>query len=148
MHQHISHLLNEHFDSQIHSTLLKANHAWFFTGRALIQQYQRIKFEHGVIDFNDLEWETYHLLRHDDHALWVQYKLGQRLHHFLVDEFQDTNPIQWHLLKSLIESSHDINDSESNSLFLVGDIKQSIYRFRGANPQIQILANEWSTANS
>ncbi len=143
-HKHISHLLTEHLDSQIHSTLLEANHAWFFSGREFIQQYQRIKFEHGVIDFNDLEWETYHLLRHDDHALWVQYKLGQRLHHFLVDEFQDTNPIQWHLLKSLIDSSNDINDSESNSLFLVGDVKQSIYRFRGANPEIQILANEWS----
>jgi ATP-dependent helicase/nuclease subunit A len=131
-------------DSQIHAHLLTANQAWFYAGRELLQQYQHVKFEHGVIDFNDLEWETYRLLQQEDHALWVQYKLGQRIRHFLVDEFQDTNPIQWHLLKPLIESSYDQHQSQANSLFLVGDIKQSIYRFRGANPEIQTLASDWS----
>ncbi|MFK8028247.1 MAG: UvrD-helicase domain-containing protein [Gammaproteobacteria bacterium] len=136
----ILHLL----DSQIHAQLLNANQAWFSAGRELLQQYQHVKFEHGVIDFNDLEWETYRLLQQEDHALWVQFKLGQRIRHFLVDEFQDTNPIQWHLLKPLIESSQDQHQSQSSSLFLVGDIKQSIYRFRGANPEIQTLASKWS----
>ena len=131
-------------DQQIHSRLLAANQAWFHVGNELLKLYQQIKFEHGVIDFSDLEWETYRLLQHEDHALWVQYKLGQRIQHFLVDEFQDTNPIQWHLLKPLIESSHDLNQPEKNSLFLVGDVKQSIYRFRGANPEIQALAADWS----
>lgn len=143
-HKIICTLIKEHIDTQIHNKLLEANHAWFYAGREFIQHYQRVKFEHGVIDFNDLEWETYRLLQQEDHALWVQYKLGQRLHHYLVDEFQDTNPIQWHLLKSLIESSQDIHDLEASSLFLVGDIKQSIYRFRGANPEIQVLADNWS----
>lgn len=136
----ILHLL----DNQIHAHLLNANQVWFYAGRELLQQYQHVKFEHGVIDFNDLEWETYRLLQQEDHALWVQYKLGQRIRHFLIDEFQDTNPIQWHLLKPLIESSQDQHQSQSSSLFLVGDIKQSIYRFRGANPEIQTLASDWS----
>jgi ATP-dependent helicase/nuclease subunit A len=131
-------------DSRIHANLLTANQAWFYAGRELLQQYQHVKFEHGVIDFNDLEWETYRLLQQEDHALWVQYKLGQRIRHFLVDEFQDTNPIQWRLLKPLIESSQDQHQSQASSLFLVGDIKQSIYRFRGANPEIQTLASDWS----
>lgn len=143
-HQEISNKILSIFDSQIHTRLLKANQAWFYAGRELLQQYQHVKFEHGVIDFNDLEWETYRLLQQEDHALWVQYKLGQRIRHFLVDEFQDTNPIQWHLLKPLIESSQDQHESQASSLFLVGDIKQSIYRFRGANPEIQTLASEWS----
>lgn len=137
-------------DQQIHAKLIDANEAWFYAGRQLIDLYQQAKFEQGAIDFSDLEWETYRLLTQEDNALWVQYKLGQRIQHFLVDEFQDTNPIQWQLLKPLIESSKDLNQDESNSLFLVGDIKQSIYSFRGANPEIQTLAAQWSkqTMNS
>jgi len=131
-------------DQQTHDKLLAANQAWFYAGNELLNLYQQVKFEHSVIDFSDLEWETYRLLQHEGHALWVQYKLGQRIQHFLVDEFQDTNPIQWQLLKPLIESSQDLNQSTQNSLFLVGDIKQSIYRFRGANPEIQTLAANWS----
>lgn len=143
-HQEFAEKILQLLDNKIHVHLLNANHAWFYAGRELLQQYQHIKFEHGVIDFNDLEWETYRLLQQEDHALWVQYKLGQRIHHFLVDEFQDTNPIQWQLLKPLIESSHDQHQLQTSSLFLVGDIKQSIYRFRGANPEIQTLASNWS----
>ena len=137
------HILHD-LDQQLHAELLKANKAWFYAGDKYLNLYQQVKFEYGVIDFSDLEWETYRLLQRQDHALWVQYKLGQRIRHFLVDEFQDTNPIQWNLLKPLIESSQDLNQDEKNSLFLVGDIKQSIYRFRGANPEIQTLAAYWS----
>lgn len=143
-HEEFAEKILQLLDSQIHTQLLEANEAWFYSGRELLQQYQHVKFEHGVIDFNDLEWETYRLLQQEDHALWVQFKLGQRIRHFLVDEFQDTNPIQWHLLKPLVESSQDQHQAKSSSLFLVGDIKQSIYRFRGANPEIQTLASEWS----
>ncbi len=131
-------------DAQVHIKLVNANQAWFYVGHEFVKLYQQCKFERGVIDFSDLEWETYRLLGHEDHALWVQYKLGQRIKHFLVDEFQDTSPIQWHLLKPLIETSNDLSSTEQNSLFLVGDIKQSIYRFRGANPEIQTLAAQWS----
>lgn len=144
LHNEICNKILHIFDAQAHKQLLDANRAWFYLGNELIKLYQQSKFEQGVIDFNDLEWETYRLLQYGDHALWVQYKLGQRIKHFLVDEFQDTNPIQWQLLKPLIETSHDLNTDQQNSLFLVGDIKQSIYRFRGANPEIQSLAAEWS----
>ncbi len=143
-HQQISGQILSLLDQQIHAALLKANKAWFYVGEEFLKLYQQVKFEHSVIDFNDLEWETFRLLQQEDHALWVQYKLGQRIRHFLVDEFQDTSPIQWHLLKPLIESSHDQHQPQVSSLFLVGDIKQSIYGFRGANPKIQTLASEWS----
>lgn len=143
-HQHISTVLSHYLDQKRHVRLMAANQAWFYAGQCLLQHFQSIKFEHGVVDFNDLEWETFRLLQQEDHALWVQYKLGARIHHFLVDEFQDTNPIQWQLLKPLIESSCEQHQTEASSLFLVGDIKQSIYRFRGANPEIQQLAANWS----
>ena len=143
-HQKISDALSNYLDQKRHVRLMAANQAWFYAGQCLLQHFQSIKYEHGVVDFNDLEWETYRLLQQEDHALWVQYKLGARIHHFLVDEFQDTNPIQWQLLKPLIESSCEQHQTETSSLFLVGDIKQSIYRFRGANPEIQQLAAKWS----
>lgn len=133
-------------NNQKHAAYLNVNHAWYFAGDQLLKHFQKVKSEHGMIDFSDLEWEAFRLLQKENQALWVQYKLGQRLKHFLVDEFQDTNPIQWHLLKPIIESSFE-QQAEASSLFLVGDIKQSIYRFRGANPEIQNLASAWSKEN-
>ena len=59
-------------------------------------------------------------------------KLGERIHHFLIDEFQDTSPSQWEALYPLLENSL----AEHGSLFVVGDMKQSIYSFRGADWRI------------
>ena len=139
-------LLNQ-INASKHNQLLQANHAWLILGHELLKQFQKIKFSLGIIDFNDLEWETFRLLQHEHNVQWIEYKLGQRIRHFLVDEFQDTNPIQWHLLKSLVEASHEQHEDNSSSLFLVGDIKQSIYQFRGANPEIQSIASSWSQSN-
>ena len=136
-------MLNQHK----HKQLLAVNKAWYVAGELFVRQYQNVKAQHGVIDFDDLEWETYRLLQTEDNVLWIQYKLGQKIKHFLVDEFQDTSAIQWQLLKPLIESSQEQHLDAGASLFLVGDIKQSIYRFRGANPEIQHLAADWSEQN-
>ena len=143
-HSQVGALLLNLINAKKHNRLLRANHAWYIVGHQLLKHFQTVKFSQGIIDFNDLEWETFRLLRHEHNVQWVQYKLGQRIQHFLVDEFQDTNPTQWHLLKPLVESSHEQHDNTGASLFLVGDIKQSIYRFRGANPEIQTIASTWS----
>ncbi|MBI3111951.1 MAG: UvrD-helicase domain-containing protein [Ignavibacteriales bacterium] len=66
------------------------------------------------------------------HVPEIYYSLGERINHFLVDEFQDTNPIQWKVMRPLIEESL----SKQGSLFLVGDMKQAIYSFRGGDWQI------------
>jgi ATP-dependent exoDNAse (exonuclease V) beta subunit len=62
----------------------------------------------------------------------IYFSLGERIHHFLIDEFQDTSPIQWATLRPLIENSL----SQQGSLFIVGDTKQSIYTFRGGDWRI------------
>ncbi len=62
----------------------------------------------------------------------VYIKLGETIHHFMIDEFQDTSPIQWFNLHPLIENSL----ATHGSLFVVGDTKQSIYGFRGADWRI------------
>lgn len=59
----------------------------------------------------------------------IYFRIGERVYHFLIDEFQDTSPVQWKNLFPLIENSL----SQGGSLFLVGDTKQSIYGFRNAD---------------
>ena len=88
--------------------------------------YQRVKamqFEQGLYDFNDIMDLAIQLLAEHPH---VQTAYRDRFQEIMVDEYQDTNDLQNHLL-SLIK--------KENNLFLVGDVKQSIYGFRNANPE-------------
>ncbi|HUL43580.1 MAG TPA: UvrD-helicase domain-containing protein [Bacteroidota bacterium] len=74
----------------------------------------------------------------------IYFSLGESIHHYLVDEFQDTSPIQWATLRPLAENSL----SQKGSLFLVGDMKQAIYTFRGGDWQIMkkmMSAEEFSS---
>lgn len=117
--------------------------AWYYAGESLLRHYQRFKSEQRLLDFTDLEWRAYRLLTHSDNALWVQYKLDQRIEHLLVDEFQDTNPTQWQLLQPLLQEMAASNGENARSVFLVGDTKQSIYRFRRAEPRLFQAAHDW-----
>ncbi|MBI5451469.1 MAG: UvrD-helicase domain-containing protein [Gammaproteobacteria bacterium] len=134
-------LRNRHITWQLSSN-------WFYAGQRLLQHFQRIKEEQRLLDFTDLEWRTY-LLLNSDHGLWIQFKLDQRINHILIDEFQDTNPTQWRLLQPLIEEMAQGYHQQpgSRSVFLVGDSKQSIYRFRRANPLLFISASNWLQHN-
>ncbi len=96
------------------------------------------------IDFTGLELSASRLLR-GQAAAGFHARLDQRFRHILVDEFQDTNPVQWSMLKHWL-SQYLQSDSMSDSaprVFLVGDPKQSIYRFRRADPQVFQLAGDW-----
>ncbi|HWQ94527.1 MAG TPA: UvrD-helicase domain-containing protein [Gammaproteobacteria bacterium] len=127
-------------------TTLNASRAWFTAGSRYLDLYQRLKAEQGLLDFSDLEWQAYRLLNRSDHALWVQYKLDQRIDHLLIDEFQDTNPTQWHLILPLLEELA-AGPTRERSVFLVGDHKQSIYRFRRADPHLFTAAQSWLEKN-
>jgi ATP-dependent helicase/nuclease subunit A len=121
---------------------LATNGAWYAAGQRMLEHYQRIKRERRLLDFADLEWNTYLLLSHPEHAHWVQFKLDQRIDHLLIDEFQDTNPTQWQLILPLLEEMA-AGDARWRSLFIVGDAKQSIYRFRRGNPRLLGRASMW-----
>ncbi|KPJ93303.1 MAG: hypothetical protein AMJ53_07545 [Gammaproteobacteria bacterium SG8_11] len=116
---------------------------WYELGEYLLALFQRLKAEQRLLDFSDLEWKTYMLLNHSDNAHWVQYKLDQRIDHLLIDEFQDTNPTQWQLIIPLLEELAAGNTERQRSVFLVGDHKQSIYRFRRAAPELFDTAQIW-----
>ena len=70
----------------------------------------------------------------------MQYKLDARYRHILLDEFQDTNPLQWQILKSWFDAA--VGAERTPHVFVVGDPKQSIYRFRGADARLFNLAKQ------
>ena len=143
LHQRLSTWLLDIQDQFRRRHTLTLSHAWFRAGTRLLDHYQRLKIEQRVLDFSDLEWKAYILLNHADHAQWVQYKLDQRIDHLLIDEFQDTNPTQWHLIFPLLQELASGEGQGLRTAFLVGDAKQSIYRFRRAEPALFPAAQQW-----
>jgi ATP-dependent helicase/nuclease subunit A len=102
--------------------------------RGLLQDYAALKRERGWLDMNDLEQLALHLMSDPVLSGWVQEKLDARVAHVLIDEFQDTSPLQWQALKSWLAAYSGAGYSPG--VFIVGDPKQSIYRFRRAEPQV------------
>jgi ATP-dependent helicase/nuclease subunit A len=120
------------------------NEAALPCGVALLEAYQRVKQERLVIDYGDIEWQAWRLVSVSDHAVYMHYKLDARYRHVLLDEFQDTNPLQWLILRSWLEAaaSADLRPT----VFMVGDPKQSIYRFRRAEARLFDIAAEYLAA--
>ena len=104
--------------------------------RALIAQFAQLKRERGWVDMNDVESAALRLLGDAELSGWMQQRLDARVRHLLIDEFQDTNPLQWQALYSWLAAYAGAGPGEAPSVFLVGDPKQSIYRFRRAEPQV------------
>jgi hypothetical protein len=99
-----------------------------------------VKSEQRVLDFADLEWQAYRLLNDEASAAYLQTRLDARYKHILLDEFQDTNPLQWSIVRSWLRAYGD--DAAQPSVFVVGDPKQSIYRFRRAEPRVFVAARD------
>ena len=115
-------------------SVIALNAALFAVGTAYLEGYQALKAERRVFDFADLEWHVYRLLANEEHAAYLQSRLDARYRHILLDEFQDTNPLQWSVVRAWLAAYGD--DATRPSVFVVGDPKQSIYRFRRAEPRV------------
>ena len=109
------------------------------TGLPALDYYASLKGDQAALDFDDLIIKTRDLLTRTGIAAWVLYKLDGGLEHVLLDEAQDTSPHQWTLINALTEEffagigpEHEQNP---RTLFVVGDEKQSIYSFQGADPR-------------
>ena len=102
--------------------------------RLLIAQFTQLKRERGWVDMNDVERAALVMLGDPVLAGWVQERLDARIKHLMIDEFQDTNPLQWQALSAWLSGYSGAGAAPS--VFLVGDPKQSIYRFRRAEPQV------------
>jgi ATP-dependent helicase/nuclease subunit A len=109
--------------------------------RGLLDDYAALKRERGWIDMGDLERAALTLMSDISLSGWVQERLDARVRHLLIDEFQDTNPLQWQALSSWLSGYSGAG--RAPSVFIVGDPKQSIYRFRRAEPQVFKAAKEF-----
>ncbi len=103
-------------------------------GAAWLAALERYKRERRLMDFADLEWHVARLLEDEAQAAFLQTRLDARYRHILLDEFQDTNPLQWRILLAWL-AAYDASAGRPR-VFVVGDPKQSIYRFRRAEPRI------------
>lgn len=91
--------------------------------REFIENYKKIKEKNDLIDFNDLNRLMLKLLSNEKIAT----ELKNKYTHIFIDEYQDVNPLQDKLLSAIV--------GENTTVFMVGDVKQSIYGFRGASPE-------------
>ncbi|MET0687738.1 MAG: double-strand break repair helicase AddA [Methyloceanibacter sp.] len=98
--------------------------------------YERRKRAKAALDYDDLIVKSLHLLSRAGAAEWVLFKIDGGIEHILVDEAQDTNPDQWSIIERLAEEFFGGAGARETlrTLFAVGDEKQSIYSFQGANP--------------
>ncbi|MGB9128952.1 MAG: UvrD-helicase domain-containing protein, partial [Thiobacillus sp.] len=110
-------------------------------GHALLAAYQDAKAQQGVIDFADAEWQACRLLRSEEHAPALALKLDARYRHLLLDEFQDTNPLQWQALSTWLLEARGADSAMT--VFMVGDPKQAIYRFRRGEARVFDAAAEF-----
>jgi len=104
--------------------------------RAMIERYEQMKRARGVLDYDDLIGKTVDLLTNEA-AAWVHYKLDGGIDHVLIDEAQDTSPEQWKIVEKLAEEffvGHGARTDRLRTIFAVGDEKQSIFAFQGADP--------------
>ncbi|MEL6196606.1 MAG: double-strand break repair helicase AddA [Pseudomonadota bacterium] len=120
-------------------TAARARELNAFAARYL-STYEAQKAAAGLLDFDDMIARTAALLTRADTAQWVLYKLDGGLDHILVDEAQDTAPAQWDVIGALAAEFFAGDGADrpdgGRTLFVVGDEKQSIYSFQGADPQV------------
>ena len=124
--------------------LYAANAALIHVAAELVAGYEERKAVRGRLDYNDLIGRTRTLLRGAGAAAWVLFKLDGGIDHVLIDEAQDTNPEQWDVVLAVVEEffagvgageeAFGKTGLPARSVFAVGDAKQSIYSFQGADP--------------
>ncbi len=105
----------------------------------IFEIYAFLKKQKGCLDYSDLIFETSKLLDKSDFSGWINYKLDEGIDHILIDEAQDTSPLQWNIVRSITSeffSGYGSKSDKNRTIFVVGDEKQSIFSFQGAEPDI------------
>lgn len=122
-------------DRERRQLLFAKTEAMLRVASAVLDHYEELKAHRAALDFDDLIERTRRLLAESGQRAWVLYRLDARIDHVLVDEAQDTSPAQWEIVERLTEEFFAGAGAreERRTLFVVGDEKQSIYRFQGAD---------------
>lgn len=121
---------------------LADSHALAVLALDILRRYTALKSRRAVLDYDDLILKARNLLKRRGIAQWVLYKLDGGIDHILVDEAQDTNHQQWAIITALTEeffagsgAAAEDPDRAARTVFAVGDQKQSIFSFQGAEPE-------------
>ena len=124
---------------------IEASGCAFILARAITEKIEIQKSQYALYEFDDLIAHTVALLNSSRAAQWVLYKLDTGLKHILVDEAQDTSPSQWKIIGALAEeffAGQGRDHKVGRTLFVVGDRKQSIYSFQGADAHAFAIARD------
>ena len=106
----------------------------------IIREYEELKSKLGYLEYDDLVLKTVEILNEAQDLEILLYSLNLSFSHILIDEAQDISKAQWVLLQKIIKSTNNFD----SSIFIVGDYKQSIYGFQGADPEHFLTINKIS----
>ncbi|GAB4144658.1 MAG: double-strand break repair helicase AddA [Sphingomonadales bacterium] len=125
-------------DQCARAALAERSAALLQLGIALVAGFDALKNAEGLVDYDDLIHRAQGLLSQAEMAGWVLYKLDGGIDHILIDEAQDTNPDQWQVVDHLLSEyfAGEGARAAGRTVFAVGDVKQSIYGFQGAQPDL------------
>ena len=141
---------------QKEKTVKLKNHSKLLSllGSKIIEEYEHYKSKKALLDYDDLIIHSCKLLNNSTAKEWVLYKLDGGIDHLLIDEAQDTSNYQWRIIEALIAEFYSGDGVEKNNrtVFVVGDEKQSIFSFQGADidsfsQMNQYLKEKMSAAN-
>ena len=119
--------------------------SWKFLVGVFFEEYQDILNKENAYDFSDKTWLCYKKLSELSEDDWILYKISNSINHILIDEFQDTNFLQWQIIKIILNAVNSATDS--STVTIVGDPKQSIYGFRGSEPELFEICKKYTTLN-
>ena len=139
--QNWGHAFEEYLLWQAEQDIFAINEAWFALNQSMMAHANAQKENMRVRDFDDLELGVSLLMSDAANAAYLQSRLDAKYKQILVDEFQDTNPLQWQILRAWLAGYSE--GDERPKVFIVGDPKQSIYRFRRADPRLFVSAAQF-----
>ena len=119
--------------------------SWKSLATSFFFEYQNFLKENNIQDYSDNTWLCYKKLSELNQDNWIFYKIANSIEHILIDEFQDTNYIQWKIISMVLDSMNQLNSY--NSVTIVGDTKQSIYGFRGSEPKLFNVCRKYTNLN-
>lgn len=119
-------------------TNARSNYDILKLAKSTLQFFKTLKLEMGAYDYDDLLINAHTLLTNSQDILAILHDLDYKIDHILVDEAQDLSALQWDIIRTIADEFFKAKSAESNdrTVFIVGDFKQSIYSFQGANPEI------------
>ena len=135
----LANLAYELLENRNNLLIYRLNVAFMNIAHEVVKQYDMLKAENNSIDFDDIITKANYIMQHYD---YVRQTVDNMLEHVLVDEAQDTSTIQWEIIKNITGDFFE-NENSNKTIFVVGDSKQSIYSFQGANYDVFLSMHDY-----